>query len=92
MASHFLVKTHQGTIFPIGRGVWKLFQGATGKPCLARSLATTDRQVAIERAQTVAVHTDQIFQRLAMTRNLNIADGAGEIQFFYTMETTSNHC
>ena len=86
MALNFVKKSRHGTIYYFRRRVPKMYQSAIGKACLVRSLETGDRKLAIARSRTLVVHTDQIFQRLAMIKKSNSADGAGDIQFDYTME------
>ena len=86
MATNFLMTSRHGTVFFFRRRVPKVFQAAFGKSCLVRSLKTADRKLATKRARTLAVHTDQIFNRLAMAKKSNHDDSNGDIRFDYTMK------
>ena len=86
MVINFLMKSRRGTVFFSRRRVPKVCQGALGKSCLVRSLETADRKLAITRARTLAVHTDQIFERLAMAKKSNPNVSNDDIWFDYTMK------
>lgn len=87
MAMTYLTKSRHGTTFYFRRRVPKAAKKLLGHSMIVQSLLTSDRRLAIIRGRLLAVHTDSLFQRIAMATKSKDSD---DITFNYEMKFDFN--